>query len=580
MKRLFSALLCALFAVSLLTACTAGARVIPGSVVNLGQIGEISSINSDIAGSLGGERNAMELANLTSAKFYEVDQAGRLQQNLDLGVVELLSKSPLTVKYSVVESAKWSDGTPIDAADMLLSWVAGSGRENFYSMRSGSGLMFAEPVGESKIGDRSITLRYSQPVADYETAITFPVAAHTVGRIGAANFSVDEAKQRILDAIQKSDATLLTVLAEAYRSGFNTWQGITNENLFVSSGPYRVTKCEGVLGLQLKANPEFNLGPAPVIETVNLSYFTDATTAVAALAEGSIDATTTQDSGLVTLSDLINLTSAITDPKANVSVRASSSAEQVIFNFREDGRFSGTYQSGDEAKALKLRRAFMNIIPRARIVAGLSDAYKVEIADSLVFQSGSPYYESSVRDNGLSEYLFQDVEKASEMVAETGIELPMKVRVAFDINSPRAQAEWILLRERAASAGFQLRSVGGDDLGETLRTGQFDVFIGAQPLISLEGQNVFELTASSFVGFESPKVDALLADLAKAEDERGRAAALKAIDAELVTEGYGMPLYEVAALVVYSDRFASFTPSPRSESVTWGYQNWKLQPNN
>jgi peptide/nickel transport system substrate-binding protein len=579
LKRFLSALLAALFVASVLTACASANQIVSGSVVNLGQIGEISSINSDVAGSLGGERNAQDLANLTTAKFFELDATGRLQANPKLGAVEVLSKSPLTVKYTVADGATWSDGTPIDSSDLLLSWVAASGKENFYSMRDGSGLMFAQPVGTSKVGDRSLTLRFSQPVADFETAITLSVAAHVVGRIGASTLSVEQAKQRILDAIQKNDTAELALLAEAYRSGFNTWQGISDEKLFVSSGPYRVVKCEGVSGLQLKANAGFNLGAAPVIETVNLSYFADATTAVAALSDGSIDATTTQDSGLVTLSDLINLTTAISDPRANISVKASSSAEQVIFNFRDTGRFSTVYQGGDEARALKLRKAFMNIIPRARIVAGLSDAYKVELADSLVFQSGSPYYQSSIRDNGLSEYLFQDVEKASEMVTETGVELPMKVRVAFDINSPRAQAEWILLRERAASAGFKLRAVGGEDLGETLRTGSFDVFIGPQPLISLEGQNVFALTASSFVGFESTKVDSLLADLAKAEDERGRASALKAIDAELVAEAYGMPLYEIAALVVYSDRFASFTPSPRSESVTWGYQNWKLQPN-
>ncbi len=579
MRRLFAALISAFFVASALTACATSSGVIPGSVVNLGQIGEISSINPDISGSLGGERNADELANLTTAKFYELDAAGRLQPNTKLGTVEVVSKSPLTVKYTVVDSAAWSDGNPIDASDLLLSWVAASGRDNFFSKRSGSGLMFAEPVGKSNVGDRSITLRFAQPVADYETAITLSVAAHTVARIGAANLSVAEAKQRVLDAIQKPNVNNLAVLAQRYRSGFNAWQGITDDKLFVSSGPYSVVKCAGVLRLQLKANTNFNLGPTPTIETVNLTYFADATTAVAALSDGKIDATTTQDSGLVTLSDLINLTSGITDPKANIAVKASSTAEQIIFNFRPEGRFSDAYQGGEEAKALKLRQAFMNIIPRQRIVAGLNGAYKVALADSLVFQSGSPYYQASVRDNGLSGYLFQDVEKASEMLAASGIELPMKVRVAYDINSPRAQAEWILLRERAASAGFKLRAVGGDDLAETLRTGAFDVFIGAQPIVSLEGQNVFSLTASSFVGFESAKVDALLSEFASAEDERGRASALKSIDAELIAEAYGMPLYEVAALIIYSDRLAGFMPSPRSESVTWGYQNWKLSTN-
>jgi peptide/nickel transport system substrate-binding protein len=580
LKRLFSSLVVASVLAALLTACSFNGGVISGSVVNLGQIGQINSINTDVSGGIDGEINASELANLTTAKFYELDRTGRLQPNSKLGTVEVISRSPLQVKYTLVESAKWSDGTPIDAADLLLSYVAASGQDNFYSVRSGSGLMFAQAVGKYSVGEKSITLEYSTPVADYETAITLAVAAHTVGRIGAANFSAAEAKQRILDAVQNGDGTLLSLIAKAYRSGFNAWQGITDEKLFVSSGPYRVVKCDGVLGLQLKANPGFNLGPSPVIETVNLTYFEDATAAVAALSDGSVDATTTADSGLVTISDLIKLSSAITEPNANAWVRASSKSEQILFNFRETSRFSSAYQGGDAAKALKLRQAFMNIIPRARIVAGLNDSYKVEQSNSLVFQSGSPYYEASIRDNGLSDYLFQDVEKAGEMLAATGIELPMRVRVAYDFNNPRAQAEWTLLRERAASAGFKLRAVGAEDLAETLRIGEYDVYIGSQPLVSLEGQNVFELTTSSMTGFVSAEIDALLADYAAAADERGRATALKAIDAELIKEAYGMPLYEVAALVVYSDRFSSFNGSPRAESVTWGYQNWKLQPNN
>ncbi len=36
----------------------------------------------------------------------------------------MTSKSPLTVTYTINAAAKWSDGVPVTADDMLLQWIA------------------------------------------------------------------------------------------------------------------------------------------------------------------------------------------------------------------------------------------------------------------------------------------------------------------------------------------------------------------------------------------------------------------------------------------------------------------------
>ena len=43
-----------------------------------------------------------------------------------LGEVEKVSDDPLKVKYTFGEDANWSDGTPVDAADLALTWAARS----------------------------------------------------------------------------------------------------------------------------------------------------------------------------------------------------------------------------------------------------------------------------------------------------------------------------------------------------------------------------------------------------------------------------------------------------------------------
>lgn len=580
MKRILATVLAALLVIVGLAACSAPSGIVSGTEVNLGQIGEINSINTDVAGAVGGEKNAAELANLTTAKFYQLDSSGALVANELLGKVEVVSASPLKVKYTLADGASWSDGTAIDATDLALSLAAGSGAAgvNFYSIRSGTGLAFASLADKPSVGDNSITVAYSRPVADYLNAITLPVAAHTLGQLIDPTLKADSAKQMVLEAINSADVSKLTAIAEAYRSSFSTWSGLRDKKLFVSSGAYSVEKSTGKSALELRAVENYKLGPAPTIERITLTYFIDSATAIAAMSAGKIDASSTADSGLVTLADILGLVGQIKNQNVTPAIRAGSTAEQVVFNFKPQSRFSSERNGGDAAKALALRKAFMNIIPRARIVAGLSTAYKVSLVDSLVFQSGANYYKPSAQDNGLSEYLFQDVEKASELFDSTGVSKPMKVRVAYDLNNPRSQAEWILLRERAASAGFNLKAVEAADFEAALASGNFEVYIGARPIVSVPGQNVFSLTSDSFVGYSNDKVQSALTDFAAASDEQSRGAALKQIDALLVADAYGMPLYEVASMVVYTDRVAGYTVSPRAESVTWGYQNWSIKP--
>ena len=150
--------------------------------------------------------------------------------------------------------------------------------------------------------------------------------------------------------------------------------------------------------------------------------------------------------------------------------------------------------------------------------------------------------------------------------------------MVFDTDNPRAQAAWILLRERALSAGFKLRDLSSQDPTQVLASGDFDVYIGARPVPSLPSENVFAITSSAIFGYSSDLVDAALAELALASDERDRGAALAKLDKLLVADAYGMPLYEVPSLLVYADRIKGFVPSAFADSATWGYQNWAVEP--
>ena len=580
MKRLFALVLIALFGATSLTACSSDQGVIAGSQISIAQIGELNSINPDVSSDIATAHNASELANLTTAKFFDLNASGELVANEKLGRIEASGSKKTRVTYTVSDTAVWSDGVAIDAADLVLSFAAATslGGSNFYSVRRDSGLQFAKLASTPKVGDKSLTLEFASPTADYQTALTLSVAAHTVASKAFGSGSPEEAKTAALNAILEQDTSSLDALAEAYRSGFDSWQGITDERLFVSSGAYRVAKVSGKTEVELIANSNYLNGNLPRVQTITLKYFADATAAIAAMSAGEVDIATAEDSGIASLGDILGLVSSIQSPKVSSVVKSGAMIEQVIFNFRNTSVFSSERNNEDPEAALAVRKAFLNLIPKNRIIAGLSQNYSVITSDSLVFSSGMNYYDSSVSENGITDYLFQDVEKASEIMAASGLELPRKVRVVFDTDNPRAQAAWILLRERALSAGFKLKDLSSQDPSQVLASGEFDVYIGARPVVSLPSENVFAITSSAVFGYANTQVDAALKELALASDERGRGAALVKLDKLLVSDAYGMPLYEVPSLLVYADKIQGFVPSAYADSATWGYHNWVIKP--
>ena len=114
-----------------------------------------------------------------------VDAEGEIQQNTSYGTYEKTSEDPLTVKYTVADDTTWSDGTPVDAADVLLAWAAGSGNLNtiaadkvktddatglpqntkgkVYFDTSSQGLPYVTKTPEISDDGKTLTLEYDKP---------------------------------------------------------------------------------------------------------------------------------------------------------------------------------------------------------------------------------------------------------------------------------------------------------------------------------------------------------------------------------------------------------------------------------
>ena len=86
--------------------------------ITIAQVNEVTSFNSNTPqGNL--DTNG-EVAYLTQPQFYTLNQKFDVLPNTDLGTYKKLSDDPLKVKYTLNKDAKWSDGKPMTADDLLL----------------------------------------------------------------------------------------------------------------------------------------------------------------------------------------------------------------------------------------------------------------------------------------------------------------------------------------------------------------------------------------------------------------------------------------------------------------------------
>lgn len=72
--------------------------------------------------------NPLYIMNGTGFQYYDADL--NLINNDQFGTCTLDSLDPLTITYTINEGVTWSDGTPVDATDIVLSWAGQSGVYN------------------------------------------------------------------------------------------------------------------------------------------------------------------------------------------------------------------------------------------------------------------------------------------------------------------------------------------------------------------------------------------------------------------------------------------------------------------
>ncbi|WP_251450338.1 ABC transporter family substrate-binding protein [Microbacterium sp. Marseille-Q6648] len=530
--------------------------------------------------------------------FNYYNNTPELVKNTSFGTYELVSEDPLTVTYTVNEGVNWSDGTPIDAADLMLNWAAlsraldtpdfdpgeftdpetGEFTDAFpedivyfdsgATPESGMGLVTETPeIGED---GRSITMTFDQPFVDWELVFSSPLPAHIIAKKSLEIEDNEEAKQAVLDAIESEDAEALAAMSAFWNGGFNFTSMPDDTELVTASGPYMISDYQADQFVTLTANPEYAGENSPNIEEITIRFIPDPLAAVQALENGEVDIIQPQATADIT--DALEGIDGIT-----VSTGLGGTYEHVDLQF-DQGRNPENIFSNPQ-----VREAFMKTIPRQEIVTTLIEPIIGDDAilrDSQLFVPGAEGYDESAANNTSADYAEVDIEGARQLLEDSGV-TNTEVCILYASNNPRRVNEFALIQQSANEAGFEVTDCGSEDWGGLLGTpGAYDASLFGWQSTSLGVTNSLPTFVTNGINnlnyYSNERVDEIISELNVTFDAEQQITLQQELDRLLWEDFYGVTIFQFPEVTAYSDRVTNIDPSILAPTIFWNAWDWEV----
>lgn len=588
-RRAFGAVGAVLAVVMLLSGCTPP-PVATGTTVTVASAQRFFSYNPKTV--FGNATANSNIVAATNSQFSSYDNEPKLVNDESFGHYQVVRRDPFTVKYTIKPGVRWSDGAAVDAADLLLAWAANSGSLNtkgfeaddYVDANSGqytrplpAGVVHFDASGTGGLrlvtktpvigdGGRSLTLEYDSPFADWRLALEVGVAAHVVAEHALGVDGAQKAKTAMITAIQTDDTAKLAKIARFWNTGFNFTAMPKDKSLVVGSGPYTITKLAGD-HLTLTANHQYRGNHRPRFENVVVRYISDPLATVQAFNKGEVDVVAPQPTEEVT-AHLLKVKGA--------TVLSGSDAAFEHLDLQFSHSKNGTFDNP------LVRQAFLATVPRHQILQQLVVPLQEDarLRDSQVFVPGAPEYANAVKHNGSAAYDEVDIPVATALLAQAGVVAP-PVCILFDASSQRRVAEFALIRDSAALAGFVVTDCSSADPTKLLGvSGAYDaVLTSMRPTSLAVGATMAAFRSDSVVEntnfYSNPKVDALGAELDSTFQSEARTRLFEQVDTLVWADAYGLPLYQFPAVTAFNDRVRGVAPSPVTPNLLWNIWAWR-----
>lgn len=533
--------------------------------------------------------------------YYDGDL--NLVKDASFGTYEKTSDDPLTVTYTVNEGVNWSDGQPVTAYDVALLWVAQSGHFNtiaddavevdeegnpiqpeneVYFNGTSSGPALISQIPEISEDGKTITFVYDKAFADWEINIGVGVPAHVTAMKALSLDNADDAIAKFWEAVQAKDKAVLAPISAFWNSGYQFGDTLPEDAaLYLSSGPMMITDFVKDQYITVDKNPAYTGDKVPNIDRITIRYNEDSTAQLQALQNGEINLMSPQATA-----DIIAAYEALGDG-FDFQTMVEGTYEHLDLAQNNGGPFDAAAYGGDADKALKVRQAFLNLIPRNEIVEKLIVPLNPEaqVRNSFTSLQGSPSYDAITTANQMGvTYADVNVEAATALIEEAGVETPIDVRMLFGKSNVRRQNEFVIISDTVNATGlFNMVDVSSDEWGSQLSdTTLYDVALfgwqSTSTAVTESAANFQTGKINNFYGFSNADVDRLFDELAITTDADEQTRILSEVEKILVDQAFGLTIFQFPGATAWSTNLTGVAPISISPTMFWNFWEWEFTP--
>ncbi|WP_309069040.1 hypothetical protein [Microbacterium sp.] len=560
--------------------------VVPGTEVTVGWDGRFTAANA--ASVTTATPGNIDIAEMTRAGFGDsVD--GEIEPDPSFGSVTITSEEPFTVRYDLAEPA-WSDGIPLDAADLLLGWAAASG---YFSPdgfdpdahRDGNGvfqpvedvpwfdavpsdLRRSDEVPEIDEFARAIDVTFSEPVRDWQGALTVPVPAHVAGDLA---FGIDddmEAKQAVIRAILDEDLGALEELAAVWNEGFSIDpSGDVAGDLLISSGPFRVESvrtADGAQTVRLVPNAAFRGAATPQVARVDL------------VPPG--------DDPVAAIGDQLDVAQIEPDSANRAAVRELERTDHVVETQHDGTLWAMLLNPSGIFAQHRSRTAFIHAVSANALIEGGAGewAQAYTASTSMLSAPGSAAYDIANEDAGFAEALASPDGRPEEERQAAGVAAGSRVCVLYDRASEFAAGAFAALSAAAREGGWGVTDCGSEDFDEAVAKRTWDAVIARVPIPVTPAQIAAQWGtegAEAITRQADPERDELIDTLSRTSDVYEARAVRAQIEATIVRAAVALPIAANPRVTILDRDVAGVTPRPGAPgSLTSGAAQWSVVP--
>ncbi len=512
------------------------------------------------------------IAALYSSGFFYFGTDGKVIPNETLGTAEVVSDSPLQIKYTINKDAVWSDGTPITVADAVLAWgsqnatlLGADGKTPLFNNVSGDlvGLVPKGPEGD--VDGKEFTVTYKDPNLDWKLQTFMAQPAHVVAK--QAGMSIED----LVSALRAQDKDKLAKAAAFWSTGWNKGAGqLPAADLNVSAGPYILDSWQKGQSVTLVPNEKY-WGPKPGVSKLTFR-FVDPSAMVQALQNKDLDVMSPQPT-LDTLKQLEALGASVNIIKGN-----TMTWEHVDFNF------AGTSVFKDDAD---LRKAFAMCIPREQIVEQLIKPLNPEaqVLNSRVSFPGDELYEKVTKDAYPADlYDKVNIEESKKLVDASSAKKTngkVTVRIGYNTPNPRRANEVQLIKASCDQAGFDVKDIASETFsgeGGPVTKNDYDAFLfawaGSGQLTS--DANIYTTgSGQNFGKYSNKTVDENLKVVQTTMDLEKHSQALVNTEKELWNDMFGIPIFQHPGIDAAGADVTNVIHTNTQDGITWNAEQWQ-----